>query len=143
MKTLWITVGLSIIGGVGTALLADVFLNERVAIVGTFVGLEYSLNEGIAFGMRIPGSLQFILILAALFFVACYARKEATTFLSQIGFGLILGGGIANVIDRLADGFVTDMIQVGTFPVFNIADSCITIGIVLLFYEMVVRSRGA
>ena len=143
MKTLWITVGLSVIGATGAALLTDVYLVDRIAIAGSFIGLEYSLNEGIAFGMHIPGALQFILILAALFFVGWYALREAKTQLSQIGFGLIIGGGIANVIDRLADGFVTDMIQVGTFPIFNVADSCITIGIVLLFYEMVVRSRRA
>ncbi|MBU0766933.1 signal peptidase II [Patescibacteria group bacterium] len=143
MKTMWITVGLGILAGVGTSFLADIFLVERFVIVGSFVGLEYSLNEGIAFGVRIPGAFQFILILAALFFVACYARKEADTKLSQVGFGLILGGGIANIIDRLIDGFVTDMIQVGSFPVFNVADSCITVGIAILFFEMVVRAREA
>jgi len=141
MRALWFTVGLSILGGVGAAVLADMYLLERISIVGSFVGLESSFNEGIAFGMRIPGALQFILILAALFFVGWYALREAKTLLSQIAFGLILGGGIANIIDRLRDGLVTDFIQVGTFPVFNVADSCITVGIVLLFVEMVLLRR--
>ncbi|MCF7844922.1 MAG: signal peptidase II [Kiritimatiellales bacterium] len=141
MFLLWITVALSIAGGVGAALLADTFLAERFAIIGALVGFEYSLNEGIAFGVRIPGFMQFVLIIAALFFVIWYAIKEAKTKLSQIGFGLILGGGAANIIDRLIDGYVSDFFQVGIFPVFNVADSCITIGIVILFYEMVVCKR--
>ena len=59
--------------------------------------------------------------------------------LNAAAFGLIIGGALANIADRLPDGLVTDYIQVGTFPVFNLADSCITVGAVLLIFEMVRR----
>jgi signal peptidase II len=61
--------------------------------------------------------------------------------MSQAGFGLILGGALANVVDRFPDGLVTDMIQVGAFPVFNVADSCITVGLGLLLLEIVLKEK--
>ncbi len=142
MKALWITILASAAASIGIAKAVDVYLIERISIIGSFIGFERTLNPGIAFGIKIPGLLQTILIFLALFFVAWYAIKDAKTIFSQIGFGLILGGGIANINDRLMDGLVTDFIQVGSFPVFNAADSCITIGIVVLFWEMVVKKNG-
>jgi lipoprotein signal peptidase len=53
----------------------------------------------------------------------------------RVGFGLIIGGALGNVADRLLDGHVTDFFQVGAFPIFNVADSCITVGVVILLAE--------
>ena len=50
---------------------------------------------------------------------------------------MILGGGSANIADRIRDGFVTDFIQIGSFPVFNIADCFVTIGVVVLLLELI------
>lgn len=112
--------------------LADAWLDERVAIIGTSVGLVYALNPGIAFGLTFTPIVQTFLIGAALLLVLWAALKERGTPLAQTGFGLIIGGAVGNLLDRLFDGMVTDMFQVGTFPVFNVADSCITIGAALL-----------
>lgn len=141
MKPLWITI-LSALGvSIVFVLLADQFLTERIAIIGSFVGLERTLNSGIAFGINLPEHFQMFIIFLALFFVAWYASKDAKTNTSKVGFGLIIGGGLANIIDRLLNGTVTDFLQVGSFPVFNAADSCITVGIVVLFWEMVVNRK--
>lgn len=125
--------------GVASAIIADRFLIDRIAILGSLAGFEPSRNPGIAFGLRIPPVFQEVLIGSALIIVAIVAVRHTLTAHSPrptaISFGLILGGGIANIIDRIPDGLVTDFIQIGTFPTFNVADSCITIGAVLLIVE--------
>ena len=122
--------------------LSDSFLSERIAIVGSLAGLEPTQNSGIAFGIVLPGSLQDVTIVLALVLVAALALRTAKVPLEQIGFGLIVGGALGNIFDRIRDGFVTDFFQVGTFPVFNVADSCITIGVILLLAEMMRKKRN-
>jgi signal peptidase II len=71
-----------------------------------------------------------------------FAFRTAQSVYAQVGFGMIIGGALGNVLDRMRDGMVTDFFQVGTFPIFNVADSCITIGVIVLLLEMVLfRSR--
>lgn len=137
----WITLGISFFASILAKLLADAFLHERVAVIGSFAGLQPSLNPGIAFGITFPGGLQQLIIPVALILVTYVAIKSAKTRMSQIGYGLIVGGALGNVVDRLRDGFVTDFFQVGTFPIFNVADSCISIGVAVLLLEIVLQSR--
>jgi signal peptidase II len=115
-----------------TAILADYLLSERIPIMGSQVGFERTENAGIAFGIDLPGWLLSILIPAALLLIGRLAWKSRHQRIPSIGFGLILGGALGNILDRFDDGFVTDFIQVGWWPVFNVADSCITVGIALL-----------
>lgn len=119
-----------------SALLVETYLTAYVPILGSFAGLRRSFNEGVAFGIRLPPFIQEVLIGIALLAVGVLAVRSADSKLEKVGFGLILGGGIANIIDRARDGMVTDMIQVGSFPIFNIADSCITVGVILLFLSL-------
>lgn len=129
-----------------SAIAADSLLAERISIIGSFAGLQYTLNPGVAFGIRFPPFVQELLIgtalLALFWFVIRTIPRAGNYTLQAIGYGLILGGGIANIIDRLPDGVVTDYFQIGTFPVFNVADSCITVGVFLLLVEMIVGRRG-
>ncbi len=119
-------------------ILADTFLTERVSVLGSFAGLQYATNAGVAFSITFPGQLQNIFIAAALIALIFAARYAKTTW-SRIAFGLIIGGALGNIVDRLRDGLVTDFFQVGTFPIFNVADSCITIGVGLLLLEAVMQ----
>ncbi len=112
--------------------LTDALLTTHVPLLGTFFGLTPAHNPGIAFGLTFPPIIQVFLITIALLLVLMAAFREGNTPLMQGGFGLILGGALGNLVDRASDGQVTDMIQVGTFPVFNLADSCITIGVILV-----------
>jgi signal peptidase II len=141
MRVFWLTSVLSGIVSVITAVLVDQFLTERISLIGDYVGFERAYNPGVAFGIEIPGIGQPILILFALFIVLWIALRSAKTSFTQVAFGLIIGGGVANVIDRIPDGLVTDMIQIGTFPTFNIADSCISIGATILLWEMILRRK--
>jgi len=139
MRFFWTTFVLSISGSIGSTLLTERFLSSRVALWGSFIGLQKSVNAGVAFGMEL-GRLEPLLIGFALCGVAGIAIQTARTLQSQIGFGLILGGGVANVFDRVQDGYVTDLFQIGSFPIFNVADSCVTVGVVLLLLE-IIRER--
>ena len=141
MVVLLVTITTSASVGILSSWLVDHLLDQRIALLGSFAGLELSHNPGIAFGFRLPPVVQEILIAVALVIVGIIAVRSSLrsgrsrSSATEGAFGLILGGGIANIIDRIPDGLVTDFIQIGTFPTFNVADSCITIGAALLLWE--------
>ena len=103
-----------------------------------FIRLTYTTNTGGAFGLL--ANQTFLLILAvfiAIAIVILYLRYlPADSMVLNVGLGLDLGGAIGNLIDRLRFGEVTDFIDVGAWPVFNIADSAITVGTVLIAYYL-------
>ena len=113
-------------------MLAETFLPARVPLLGEFVGLSPTENAGVAFGITFSPLLQIVLISSALLLVAILAWQSRKNRIQALGFGLILGGALANIVDRFDDGFVTDFFQVGSWPTFNVADSCITIGVGVL-----------
>ena len=117
-------------------LLADHFLSAPISLLGPFLSLTYTENLGIAFGIRFPPMMQSLLILLSLCLVVFLAYRSKGSRLQQIAFGLIIGGACGNLLDRALDGLVTDFIRVGSFPIFNIADSCITIGAFLLLADL-------
>lgn len=140
MLVFFLTAAISLACSLITAYLAEVYIAERIAVLGSFAGLQLSHNPGVAFGIQLPPVWQEIVIITALLLVCFMAWKSSTMKLGSIGYGLIVGGALGNVIDRLPDGVVTDFFQVGTFPIFNVADSCITVGVVFLLAEAVIIS---
>lgn len=143
MRLTLLTASIALLASLAAKWLADAFLHTRVALIGSFAGLDPVQNGGVAFGLRLPGVFQELLIITALIFVCVLAWKSKRTTVSSIGYGLIIGGALGNVLDRALDGYVTDFFQVGTFPVFNIADSCITVGVLFLLAEIlgIVRNK--
>lgn len=135
MVILFCTAVASVMLSLAVAFATDIWLTERIAIAGSWIGLQRSYNPGIAFGLHL-GPFQDIIICAALALLVWVAWKNARTWYQQAGFGLVIGGGAANVVDRLLDGVVTDMVQVGTFPIFNAADACINVGAAILLLEL-------
>ncbi len=91
-------------------------------------------NSGAAFGMFQNGNLVFtvlaFIVIGAI--VYYYPQVDADDWTLRLAMGLQLGGAAGNLIDRLLVGKVTDFISVSVFPVFNIADSSITIGVIVL-----------
>jgi len=120
---------------------AEAFLDERITIFGETIGLEHVENAGVAFGLSFPLVVQTLLIICALGVVSVLAYRSQNKRSSAVAFGLIIGGAIANIFDRFDDGFVTDFIQVGWWPTFNVADSCITVGVVMLIVFEVIGGR--
>lgn len=96
-------------------------------------------NRGAAFGL-FPG-MQGIFLLVAVAVVAYIlvaGHRFGGNWLTQVTLGAILGGAVANAVDRLVQGYVVDFVDLHVWPVFNIADACIVVGIavaVLTFGE--------
>jgi signal peptidase II len=109
--------------------------NQRRDILGSWLAFEYVENTGAAFG--ILAGRQWLLSVAAMiivsWFVWAYGRSLPGSPLMQVAVGLVLGGAFGNLVDRVRLGYVVDFIAVGAWPRFNVADSAITIGLVLLF----------
>lgn len=110
-----------------------VLANRAVHVWGPW-WWRLEFNHGVSFSLNPSGprwtSLITLVVLAA---VALYAwRARHATALT--GFGLVLGGGVGNLIDRVTSTppRVTDYVAVGSFPVFNLADAAITVGVVTL-----------
>lgn len=101
-------------------------------------------NSGAAFGMFQNGNmvftvLAFIVIGAIIYY---YPQVEMEDWTLKLAMGLQLGGAAGNLIDRLMAGRVTDFISIGVFPVFNIADSSITIGVLVLLLGVWIKERN-
>jgi len=109
-----------------------------------YARLVYWHNTGAAFGMFQEGApiftvLAFIVIAAILFY---YPQIASEGWMFRLALGLQLAGAAGNLIDRLShDGKVTDFISVGTFPVFNVADSSITVGTAILILAVWLSER--
>jgi signal peptidase II len=101
-------------------------------------------NSGAAFGSFQDGNSVFtvlaIVVIAAILYY--YPRVETNDWTLRLAMGLQLGGAAGNLIDRLSMGRVTDLISIGSFPVFNIADSAISIGVVVLLLGVWIRERS-
>lgn len=109
-------------------------LNQSTPIIKNILHLTYLTNTGSAFGLFKGLNLIFILFsIAVAIAVLHHLRKiKPAERLLQFSVGLLLGGTIGNLIDRIAYGSVIDFIDFRVWPVFNIADSAITISIILL-----------
>jgi signal peptidase II len=105
------------------------------------IWLRLQYNSGISFSINQSGPLFTTLVTIVVALVAVVIGVRARRGAPTVGFGLLLGGGVANVIDRLAANphQVTDFIAVGSFPVFNLADAAITVGFIVL---LVCAARG-
>jgi signal peptidase II len=110
-------------------------LKKPITLIGDWVRFIYSQNTGVAFNLFQGLSSVFIftsllIAIGAAYIYWVYLPHHSP--LVQVSFGLIEGGALGNTIDRIRFGFVVDFIQVGWWPVFNIADSAITIGAITL-----------
>ncbi len=98
-------------------------------------------NTGIAFGLFQNMNMIFaaLSILVSLGIFYYFPQVPLNDWLVRIILGVLLGGAVGNLIDRLVQGFVTDFVSVGNFPVFNVADSSISVGVTVLIVGMWIR----
>lgn len=107
-------------------------------IVGDDVELRLTGNSGGAFGLFTNATIVLAVLAIVLSVVLARAVRRARDRWSVVALSLVLGGALGNLLDRLfrAPGFlrgeVVDYVRVGSFPSFNVADSAITIGAILL-----------
>jgi signal peptidase II len=122
-------------------------VHQSTSVVTNLFDLTYVRNSGAAFGLfaSVDSSVKAIVLnsVAVLVFliVSAYAlRSSHKSIRLQLGFALILGGAIGNLMDRVRFGFVVDFLDFSVsghhWPAFNVADSAICIGVGLLFLDM-------
>lgn len=107
-----------------------------VPLVGSWLSLTLVKNNGVAFGLfqNIPYFFTVTSVLISIGAILFYRYQLPNNRpWVQLSIGLIVGGAIGNIIDRLRLGFVIDFVHIGWFPgIFNLADSAITIGVIML-----------
>jgi signal peptidase II len=101
-----------------------------------FLRLTHARNTGTAFSLFQGHSniLSVVAIFAVVLLLWVYAATGAKSLRLRSALGLQLGGALGNLLDRLQQGYVTDFIDVGPWPIFNIADSSISVGMVLMVW---------
>lgn len=124
---------------------AKMELYNSISVIDGFFNIVYVLNPGAAFSIlhdmnESYRQLFFVSITIIAIFIILYIFIQEKSKVSIIGFALILSGAIGNLIDRIYLGKVVDFLDFYYssyhFPAFNIADSCITIGVVLIIIDM-------
>ncbi len=107
------------------------------------VHILYTINSGAAFSILPDADWLFLAVAVAV--VGAIAWKwrllaEQPGWV-QVAVGLLLGGALANAVDRVTQGYVVDFIQLPHWPVFNVADSGITVGVVVLMIRITLAGR--
>jgi signal peptidase II len=148
-RSQWLILGLV----AGAAILADqltkqvvgrtLALGDSVDIAGPF-SIHHVENPGIAFGLfgsrtSLVIAVTAVAVGAMLLFFARSGRRHPVL---PVALGLVLGGSIANLIDRIRLGHVTDFLDLVAWPAFNLADSFIVVGVAILFGALVLGDRS-
>lgn len=110
---------------------------DRGESVNVFLGLDITntRNSGVAFGaLQGSGTIVALLIACALLALLAYFAVNAGRPWLWLPAGLLLGGAVGNLIDRIGEGAVIDFIDPIAWPAFNLADSCIVVGVLALLY---------
>jgi len=111
---------------------------DRIDLIGDWFALEYAQNRGAAFGLlgSIPGAVTAAAVLILVVVVAYAASRHAGSPWLWLGVGLVGGGAVGNLIDRLRLGYVIDFVAVGRWPNFNVADAAISVGVACLAIDV-------
>jgi signal peptidase II len=114
---------------------------HRHDVLGDFLAIHYVENRGVAFGLfqgqAMIATVLAVIVLALL--IRTYRRADDVSWQIVCGGGLIVGGAIGNIADRMRLGYVVDFVAVSAWPKFNVADSAITIGVLLLAWRYFVE----
>jgi signal peptidase II len=129
-----------------TKALATAYLKPAGSVPVTgWLHLTYLENRGAAFGVLQNQTVFFILVglIVAGGLIASYRYLPTATPLLNLGLGLQLGGALGNLVDRVRQGYVVDFVDLSWWPVFNVADAAIMIGVGVLAYYWVSSARPA
>ena len=119
-------------------------LGQSRVIVPGWLHFTYVLNHGAAWGVLSGQRWLLVGVATVVVFLVCLAARDMgqRSVLSNVGLGLILGGALGNLIDRIASGAVTDFVDLDTpwrylqtFPVWNVADAALTVGVTCLLLD--------
>lgn len=122
----------------------DTWLPNWLQWLSPYARIVHWSNSGAAFGSFQNGNTVFSILAVIVIVVILYyyPRVEAGDWSLRLAMALQMGGAAGNLIDRLRMGQVTDFISIGTFPVFNVADSSISIGVAVLLLGVWLKERA-
>ena len=117
-------------------------LGDGVHVLGPF-WIHHVRNSGIAFGFFSQATAVVIVLtgLAVAWMVAYFARSGARHPILPVALGLVIGGSTSNLLDRVRLGYVTDFLDLRWWPSFNLADSFIVVGVLVLLATLVLAER--
>jgi signal peptidase II len=119
-------------------------LGESLHVLGPF-SIRHVQNSGIAFGL-FPGATGLVVAVTAgavVWMLVYFARSGARHPVLPVALGLVIGGSVSNLVDRVRLGHVTDFLYMRWWPAFNLADSFIVIGVALVLGTLVLADRTA
>jgi signal peptidase II len=121
------------------------WLPDSLLWLSPYARIVHWYNKGAAFGIFQEGSMVFTVLafIVSAAIIYYYPQVSKQDWPLRLAMSMQLGGAIGNLIDRLTIGHVTDFISVGSFPVFNIADSSISVGCVVLLLGVWWQERSA
>jgi len=121
------------------------WLPDSLLWLSPYARIVHWYNKGAAFGIFQEGSMVFTVLafIVSAAIIYYYPQVSSQDWPLRLAMSMQLGGAIGNLVDRLTIGHVTDFISVGTFPVFNIADSSISVGCVVLLLGVWWQERNA
>jgi signal peptidase II len=117
-------------------------LGEQLEVFGPF-SIRHVHNSGIAFGLfaKATGAVVVLTVLIVLALLVFFARSARRHPLLPVAIGLVLGGSLSNLADRVLNGHVTDFLEIDYWPKFNLADTFIVVGVGLVFLSFVAADR--
>jgi signal peptidase II len=118
-------------------------LDSAVELVGPF-SIHHVQNSGIAFGLfsRATAIVIVLTTVAVAWMLLFFARSGARHPALPVALGLLIGGSVSNLVDRVRLGYVTDFLDLRYWPAFNLADTCIVVGVVLLLGSLLLADRN-
>jgi signal peptidase II len=113
----------------------EMVLHESIPVIPGFFHITYIVNRGAAFGI-LENQQWFFLAIALFLFVVygLFCKRLPSSLIVRIGVGLLLGGALGNALDRFFMGVVIDFFDFRIWPVFNVADMGIVVGVCLLLW---------
>ncbi|MCF0144280.1 MAG: signal peptidase II [Firmicutes bacterium] len=119
-------------------------VGDTIPVLGDFFHITYIRNTGAAFSMLQGHPTLLIVLPGAIIFVAIIfivAKHKSYKPVFPVALSLMCGGGLGNLTDRAAYGYVIDMFDFGWFPVFNVADIAVCVGCGMLLLYMIVYNN--
>ncbi len=119
-------------------------LAESIPVIKSIFHITYVENTGIAFGLFPQGHSLFVIISLIIILVIVFfeRRKVLKSPGERFCLGLVLGGALGNLIDRLRFGFIIDFLDFRIWPIFNLADSGVCIGGILMAFFLLKKRPG-
>jgi signal peptidase II len=118
-------------------------LDDELQVIGPF-SIHHVQNSGIAFGLfpNATAAVIGVTTIAVVWMLVFFARGGARHPVLPVALGLLIGGSVSNLADRVRLGHVTDFLDVRWWPAFNLADVCIVVGVALLVGTMLAGERS-